>query len=211
MLSYPEWIAFFMLAIATTFSPGPAVLLAIRNGTEVGFKRALNAIAGNFCAMLTYALLATIGVAAVFSTFPMLAVWAQILGGGYLVLLGLKLLFKMKSVGAYTSGTKTKISGRAKLFFEAYVVGISNPKALLFYSALFPQFVKPGDLIFVQSASLALTFSFCSFIALCFYSWLAGRVITKFSPEGAWNLTNRCSGVLFIFLGGGLVFNSTMR
>jgi threonine/homoserine/homoserine lactone efflux protein len=211
MFSYTEWITFSMLAIAATLSPGPAVLLAIRNGTEVGFKRSLNAIAGNIFAMLTYALLATTGVAVAFSAFPTLALWAQILGGGYLVFLGLKLLSKKKTFSAYTSDMKTKSSGRAKLFFEAYIVGISNPKALLFYSALFPQFVKPGDLIFIQSATLALTFSFCSFIALCFYSWIASRVITQFSSEGALNLTNRCSGVLFIFLGGGLILNSALR
>lgn len=210
MFSYAEWITFSMLAIAATFSPGPAVLLAIRNGTEMGFKHSPNAIAGNICAILTYALLATIGVSVVFSAFPMFALWAQILGGGYLVFLGLKLLSK-KTLSACTSDIKTKTSGRAKLFFEAYVVGISNPKALLFYSALFPQFVKPGDLVFIQSASLALIFSFCSFIALCFYSWIASRVITKFSSEGALNLTNRCSGVLFIFLGGSLILNSALR
>lgn len=211
MFSYAEWVTFLTLAIAATLSPGPAVLLAVRNGARVGFKRSLNGIIGNVCAMLTYALLATAGVAVVFSSFPMFAFWAQVLGGGYLIFLGFKLLFSRREADAHALELASNATGRRRLFAEAYVVGLSNPKALLFYSALFPQFVKPGELILIQSLSLALTFAFCSFTALCFYSWLASRVSTRISSGRAWDLTNRCSGAIFMSLGGGLIFNSTLR
>lgn len=210
MFSYTEWVAFLTLAIAATLSPGPAVLLAIRNGSQVGFQRALSGTAGNVSAMLTYALLATVGVAIVFNSFPMFALWAQIPGGGYLVFLGIKLLFSRRPAKAKTL-EMTSQTTRTRLFIEAYLVGLSNPKALLFYSALFPQFVKSGELILVQSLSLALTFAFCSFIALCFYSWLASRVAVRLSSGRTWNVINRGSGVVFIGLGGGLILNSSMR
>lgn len=210
MFSYTEWVAFLTLAIAATLSPGPAVLLAIRNGSQVGFQRALSGIAGNVSAMLTYALLATVGVAIVFNAFPMFALWAQILGGGYLVFLGIKLLFSRGPAKAQT-WEMTRQTTRTRLFIEAYLVGLSNPKALLFYSALFPQFVKSDELILVQSFSLALTFAFCSFTALCSYSWLASRVATRLSSGRTWNVINRGSGAVFIGLGGGLILNSSMR
>lgn len=211
MLSYTEWMAFLTLAIAATLSPGPAVLLAIRNGSQVGFRRALSGIAGNVSAMLTYALLATAGVAIVFNSSLKFALWVQILGGGYLVFFGIKLLFSRGPVKTQT-WEMTSQTTRTRLFIEAYLVGLSNPKALLFYSALFPQFVKPGELILVQSLSLALTFAFCSFIALCLYSWLASRVAARLSSGGrTWNMINRGSGAVFIGLGGGLILNSSMR
>ncbi|PMR74626.1 LysE family translocator [Billgrantia endophytica] len=211
MFSYAEWVTFLTLAVAATLSPGPAVLLAVRNGAQIGFKRSLSGITGNVCAMLTYALLATIGVAVVFSAFPMFAFWAQVLGGGYLIFLGLKLLLSRREVNAQASDLAANATKRGRLFAEAYLVGLSNPKALLFYSALFPQFVKPGELILIQSTSLALTFAFCSFTALCIYSWLASRVATRLSSGRAWSFANQCSGIIFMGLGGGLIFNSTFR
>jgi len=199
------------LAAAATLSPGPAVLLAVRNGAQLGFRRSLFGIAGNVLAMLSYGLMATVGVAVVFGAFPFFALGAQVLGGAYLIYLGLKLILNKNEASVTGSTLSAGLPSSSSLFTEAYFVGLSNPKALLFYSALFPQFVKAGENIALQSSTLALTFAVCSFSALCLYSYLASRMASRFTSRRMWSLVNRVSGVVFAGLGGGLIVNSGLR
>ncbi|NUT79246.1 LysE family translocator [Pseudomonas sp. C1C7] len=208
MFSYSDWAAFLIFAIASTLSPGPAVMLAMRNGSQVGFNRSLIGVAGNVSAMLTFALLATVGVTAVFSLFPMYFLWAQVLGGAYLIFLGIKLFLSPKIVQNNNVGLANQAT-RSSLFLEAYVVGISNPKALLFYTALFPQFVRGDEYVLVQSFVLSLTFAICSFLSLSGYSWIASRLTIRFFNFWMW--ISRGSGAVFILFGTGVALSALLR
>ena len=65
-------LVFLSISVVATLSPGPAVILAIRNGALFGVRRAAVGTFGNFAALMTYALLASSGTAVIFSLFPKL-------------------------------------------------------------------------------------------------------------------------------------------
>lgn len=196
-----SWATFLMLALAATLSPGPAVMLAIRNGFQVGFRRSLVAIIGNVLAMLTYAFFATIGVVVLFKNFTLLIAIMQIIGGAYLVFLGFRFYTVFIGVDNIISKNCPDEYGSVKLFVEAYLVGLSNPKALLFYSSLFPQFINSNSSVVIQSSILALTFAACSFSALCMYSYISSRIFNRFGSHGLFIVLNKMSGVVFVIFG----------
>lgn len=207
-MSLHTWLAFLSVALLVTFSPGPAVVLALRNGAQYSFGSALIAITGNLSAMLFYALIASVGVVVLFEVFPMVVHWVQIFGGLYLVWIGVKLMrASWQRVRQKTSLVKSPQS-RLKLYLEALLVGLSNPKAILFYSALFPQFIARDGNVVGQSMLLAFTFAACSFTALSFYAWSARTLTSKFSHSNYKAAANGVTGAAFIGFGGALIWKS---
>lgn len=203
------WLAFLSVALIVTFSPGPAVVLALRNGAQHSFSSALIAITGNLSAMLFYALIASVGVVVLFEVFPTIVHRVQLFGGLYLVWIGIKLMrASWLRVRQKTPLVKAPQS-RLKLYFEALLVGLSNPKAILFYSALFPQFIAREGNVVGQSMLLAVTFAACSFTALSFYAWSARTLTSKFSNSNYKAAANGVTGTAFIGFGGALIWKST--
>ncbi len=132
-----DYLLFFTICVVATFSLGPAVLLAIKNSASYGVGRSITGILGNVAAMMTMASLSALGLGAVLAASESLFVVVKIVGSVYLVYLGIKTwLSTLPDTDNLDSSCKEKCNKH--LFIEAYLVGITNPKALVFYSALFP-------------------------------------------------------------------------
>ncbi|MZI94121.1 LysE family translocator [Vibrio sp. CAIM 722] len=203
MLDTHSLLGFLAIAIIATLSPAPAVLLAISNGANHGMKKALCGIAGNECAMIFYASLAGLGMSTLLqSTGAWMIHAVQVIGGLYLCFLGVKAL---KS-NVHTMTMEARNANSRSLFIQSTLVGLSNPKAILFFSALLPQFINPQANPMIQSFELTAIFASCSFIALTSYALLAHRLLVGQSKSW-FNLINRLSGVLFMVFGGGLIVN----
>lgn len=90
---------------------------------------------------------------------------------------------------------------RYKLLGEAYIVGVTNPKAVIFYMALFPQFIAFEHSFAKQFVLLTLTFAFLSFVALSMYA-IAANILMKEKVSKAFN---RATGGIFIGFGLSLI------
>jgi len=210
MVELSNWLGFLAIAIAATISPGPAMLLAIRNGANVGLRLALFGIIGNVSAMLCYAALASSGLAFIFAKAPTIVFAIQIIGGCYLAYIGFRLLTTKSNTNVVAEKRGT-IFSKSKLFKEAFLVGASNPKAIVFYSALFPQFIVPNHSVAGQAVILALTFGACSFLSLCFYAWLGSKAAGRLLASGrGLSRINIGAGSVFIFLGGALAVHGVL-
>ena len=87
-------------------------------------------------------------------------------------------------------------------FLQSFLVGASNPKAVLFFAAFFPQFLNPAEPIAPQSAILALTFMAFAFTVLTFCALSVSRLAPVLRTCSTVRLINRVSGGLFTFRGG---------
>lgn len=199
-----DYFLFFVICVAATFSPGPAVMLAIKNAASFGIHRALYGIAGNLAAMITMASLSAAGLGALIATSESAFMLIKTVGGIYLVYLGIKTWCTHSSF----MHNQTRILGtvkRRKLFFEAYLVGATNPKAIAFYSALFPQFIDVSHPVFGQFLLLTFIFAALSFSALFSYALLANRLKALLTRNKVKQVFNKLTGGVFIGFGVSLL------
>ncbi|RXJ68265.1 threonine transporter [Halarcobacter ebronensis] len=202
-----SYFIFLTLCIIATASPGPAVFLAIKNGAFYGFKKSLIGILGNISAMFTMASISAAGLGALLLSSSYLFFLIKILGGFYLIYLGIKAIRSNSLINRQKDVFQNKKG--SELFKEAYFVGVSNPKAIVFYTALFPQFLDLEKSIFAQFLVLSGTFLFFSFLFLSLYSILASNIKVYLLKQEVIKWFNRVLGSLFI--GFGVAITTSQR
>lgn len=172
------WISFALVSAVNIITPGPANLNTMRRALQLGGRRVVPTILGNALGLAVGGALCAAGVASVVMASGALWSLFQWVGGGYLALLGIKLLVKPEPLVA-NENTDQSV-GAGALFREAFLLATTNPKALLFYMALFPQVLNPAERLAPQAAILVLTYCGLSILSLSAYCALAHILRTRF-------------------------------
>ncbi len=201
-----DYLTYILLAITITAIPGPAVILTIRNSLEYGYKTTIVNIFGNFFAMIILALISAIGLGAIILSSQTLFYIIKFLGCIYLVYLGIK-AWQVPIVDEKNkSDLKKENKNHYTIFKEGFIIGISNPKAIAFFIALFPQFIDPARNFITQFLSLILTIEGISFIILFCYALIAFRLSHYLRSKKATLLFNKLTGGAFIGFGITLLY-----
>lgn len=151
-------IAFAIASFLIIIIPGPSVLFTIGRGISFGRKAALVNVAGNSVGMLTGSLAVAIGIGSFVQSSDIAYAVVGVLGGGYLIYLGYDAVKTRKDV-AQALVTKADPKPMGQLFKQGFVVGFLNPKSLVFFAAILPQFVDPSQgRVIMQMVFLALIF-----------------------------------------------------
>lgn len=200
-----HYFLFLSICVATVASPGPAVFLAIKNGLTHGFKRTVFAILGNLTALFIMMSVSVAGLGAIILASTTLFNLLKIVGGLYLIYLGFKLLHSKPMKIELGQSEANKVVPLLHLYQEAFLVSITNPKAIAFCTALFPQFIDQNKPIVGQFLVLAGTFGSCSFVFLCVYAALASKLRPQLAKEAVLHWFNRLTGVVFMGFGLGLL------
>lgn len=198
-----DYLTYLILAITITAIPGPAVILTIRNSLNYGYKVSIANIFGNFLAMIILATISAIGLGAIILASQTLFFIMKILGCIYLIYLGIKV---WSSPSKLSSEKEIHNKNISSIFKEGFFIGISNPKAIAFFTALFPQFIDPNKEYISQFATLILTIEGVSFIILFIYAFLAFKASALLQKEKNIKLFNKLSGGAFIGFGLALVY-----
>lgn len=179
-----EFLPYIIVAFGYIASPGPAVLLIISNSIRYGFKKSFLTIVGNSTGLALLALTFSLGVSELLNQFPILITIMRIVGATYLAYLGLKaigLITSKKSKMKNISESSIQISPWG-FFKQGFFLASMNPKPILFFAAIFPQFLLPEEPLPQQFFALSLIFIALSFCILCSYSLissLAQEALTK--------------------------------
>ncbi|MQR00827.1 LysE family translocator [Glaciimonas soli] len=198
-----NWLIFCGIALLTSFTPGPAVLLAISNSLAVGPRRAMIGSLGNAIGLFVVSAVAMAGMGAVLATSATAFMGLKIAGALYLIYLGIKQLRSKSSTLANVkvATTATSVHAAPRLFSHGLTVALTNPKAILFFTALFPQFLVHDAAIVGQFFVLTATFVACAFLSHTFYVLLARLLKKQFANPQRLRLFNYVSGGMFVVLG----------
>ncbi|MEZ8216334.1 MULTISPECIES: LysE family translocator [Vibrio] len=202
-----DYLLFFTICVAATFSPGPAVLLTVKNSAVYGVERAVSGILGNIAAMITMAGLSATGLGVLLLASESLFLFIKMVGGIYLLLLGIK-TWRSNKRTFKNYEPQASANNRKMLFREAYLVGVTNPKAIVFYSALFPQFIEVEHSIIPQFILLTLTFTSSSFLALLTYALVTKKLKFWLIKEKVRATFNKVTGGIFIGFGLSLILSN---
>ncbi len=195
-MTLEAYIAFCLAAIAIVIVPGPTVTIVIANSLKHGARAGLLNVAGTQAGLLVWMAIAIAGLA---SAITYMGVWFDVLriaGAAYLIWLGIKLI---RSKGQLTAAAAT--APRGGFFFQGFVVILSNPKVLLVFGALIPQFIsKDGDYL-NQLVLLGLSFMVIATVFDSLYAFAAGNAGSWLSQKRV-RFVEVSSGLCLI--GGGL-------
>ena len=196
-----SWLMYLVLVIIATSTPGPAVLYIVTNSTLHGWRKGIYAAFGNILGLFTLGLLAVTGLGTILKTSEFLFSLVKYAGAAYLIYLGLKLIFQKNGDTENTyQSIATSVSHR-KLFFQAYSIALSNPKAIAFLTALFPQFIDINRALVPQFSSLITVMMGFSFSFLMFYALLADKTKNWIVKSNRVKTLNRTSGSIFVGFG----------
>ncbi len=202
-MTWQIWSAFFLVETALCLTPGPAVLLVLSQALTRGTPRAVWSIGGILAANTLYFILSATGIGAILMASYDLFFAIKWLGAAYLVWLGVSAFLGTSKTLAVRAGAATPASG-ARLFLNGFILQMSNPKALVFFTALLPQFINPHAALAPQVAILALTSVVIEFFVQLFYALLAGRAAHLAAQPRFARLTDRVAGTLLIGAGIGM-------
>ena len=209
-----EYLIFLGVVLVATISPGPAVFLSLKNGARYPYIKALLGVWGNITALLLFATLSALGLGTILIASPRIFLALKIAGGLYLCYLGFKLWTSKPSKEVSLEPSENLMSdepipagvSNLAVYQEGLLVGITNPKTIVFFTALFPQFISFEQAFIQQFLILALTIAFFSFFFLAIYTALSSSVRKFLNQPQVMNVFNRLVGTVFIGYGVGLLF-----
>ena len=196
----------FLLYLATwslvALAPGPAVMCSMAQSTRYGFRPSLAGISGIQLGNLLFFVCIALGLGALLAAATTAFVILRVVGAIYLFYLGIRIILGTfrRTVSKNTQATVPLPTQRG-LFLQGLLVQVTNPKALLFVSALLPQFIDPHRPALPQLIILVLTTIVVDSIVLSSFAFLARRGLQSFraSRLSAW--LERAVGAALVFFG----------
>lgn len=195
------WWLFVVTVFFVSASPGPNMLHVMARSVELGLARSTLAMAGCFVAVLSLLTASALGLTALLVAIPGAFLVLRLLGAGYLIWLGYKAWTSDDAPVDIGEGEIAPSLSAGKVFRTAFMIGISNPKALLFAAAFLPQFIDAAKPEAPQFGIMVATFGVIE-ISWYFVYALGGRSIaTALTRPSLKKAFNRTTAAVFVAFG----------
>lgn len=197
-----NYLIYVGVAAATILLPGPAVMLTINNAIQRGFLMSMAGILGVSLAILVVATISATSLGIILTSSALAFTVVKILGAAYLIYLGIKMWC---SNGMVASHVVSKGQSFQRCLVEGFLVSVSNPKAVIFFMSVFPQFIDMSQAYRPQFLLLAVTFSVLVMLIHTMYALISTLAKTRLSSAVRTTVMNKASGGVFVAFGVGLV------
>lgn len=206
-MDFSVWFTYFVASIILCVSPGPGVFSSISSGLHHGFRLGVWNGIGMQVASLVIVIVVSVGLGSILLASETLFALVKWLGVAYLVYLGIV------TWRAPARGFEDKDNGvphRARdIFMRGFWVNITNPKGIIFFAAVLPQFIDVSRPQLPQYAILAATTFAVDVVVMSAYTALAARVLRVMSNPSHLRWINRVLGGAFV--GAGVALASFRR
>jgi homoserine/homoserine lactone efflux protein len=202
-IRWEAWTLFLVTETVLCLTPGPAVLLVLSQGLSRGALASIWSNLGILAGNGLYFVLSATGLGAIVATSHDLFTAVRWIGAAYLVWLGVTTFRGRSPAFSVTPDGDARGGSAGRMFLNGFVLQAANPKALVFFTALLPQFIDPSGDVALQIAILALTSVTVEFFVLAAYGALAGRATSLATRPRFATATNRIAGSLLVAAGVG--------
>jgi threonine/homoserine/homoserine lactone efflux protein len=147
MLPTDHLLAFLLTIYVLILVPGPSVLFVVSRGVALGRRAALATVLGNTGGLAFQGTLVCAGLGSVLAKSDAVFTTLKLIGAAYLVILGIRTIRHRGHLAGALTGLDMQPRGRAgsgRILREGFVVGATNPKGLLIFTAVLPQFIDPA-------------------------------------------------------------------
>ncbi|MGC9385836.1 MAG: LysE family translocator [Hydrogenovibrio sp.] len=195
---------FFITTFLLILVPGPSAMTAASQGASLQSKKAIFGVLGIASADLIFFALSAMGISALIVASSLMFAIIKWLGVAFLVYLGLTVLFS-KASSLQFRPQKTDCH-TAKLFSQGLVIQLANPKALVYFTALLPQFIDPSAPLFPQLLVIGLTFVVADTLVYGGYSYLGAHMAKRTIRSGSVRFINLAAGLALLYTGLKMAF-----
>ncbi|MHA7221782.1 LysE family translocator [Arthrobacter sp. RHLT1-20] len=204
MVPAANLLAFALVALLLIAVPGPSVLFVIGRTLALGRKGGLLSVLGNALGELVQIAAVALGVGVVLAQSIALFSVVKYAGAAYLVYLGIQAI-RHRGKGP-TAADPTRSASTFRILREGFIVGATNPKSIVFFVAVLPQFVDyAAGAISLQLATLGALFLLIALVSDSGWALVAGTARRWFaSSPGRVAALGTTGGVMMIGLGGTL-------
>ncbi|MEX0282853.1 MAG: LysE family translocator [Arenibacterium sp.] len=193
-MSFETWSLYVLTVLALMATPGPSQLLMLANSARHGAQRALATAAGDLTANLGQMLAAGLGLAALIAASGYALTIIKWAGVAYLIWLG---LHTIRNAGARASDSGSMSPSLTALWTQGFLTSAANPKAVVFFAALFPQFISPDLAFWPQFWLLAAIYIAMDGLFLSAYGFGGAALATRLRGQ-ARQWLDRVGGALMI-------------
>ncbi len=202
-------LSFILLYSMTVFIasiiPGPSMLLALTHGMQYGARKTMASALGNVTVTLLQASVSIAGLGAILVASETVFYLIKWVGAAYLIYIGLRIFSSSNNfVSQYDSEQPDKFNTLKKMYLQAAFVTAGNPKAIVFFSAIFPQFIDPNSAYLFQSFILLALCAVIAFGCFMIYAISGQKMIALFFKANVGKYLKRVVGGAFIGVGIGL-------
>ncbi|MBK1696150.1 LysE family translocator [Rhodovibrio salinarum] len=177
-MTFEIWTIYVATVFALMSTPGPSQLLMLSNSGAHGLRKSLLTAAGDLSANSLQMLAAGLGVAAILAMSAAALAVIKWIGVAYLIWLGIRMIRRAKLNAPRGDVPERSVSLR-NLWVQGFLTSAANPKAVVFFAALFPQFISADHAFWPQFLILSATYIIMDGIFLSSYgagaSWIAAR------------------------------------
>ncbi|WP_431776370.1 LysE family translocator [Streptomyces cucumeris] len=203
----PDRLALFAAAsFLLIIVPGPSVLFVIGRALAQGRRAALTTVAGNTVGAYVLVIAVALGVGTIVEQSVLVFTTLKLVGAAYLIYLGVKAVRRRKSMLTAFQSSDGDQQGTRRAFWEGFAVGVTNPKTIVFFAAVLPQFVERDEgNVAAQMLLLGLVFNLIALICDSVWGLVAGTTRDWFarSPRRL-SMVGGAGGLSMIGLGLGV-------
>src|SRR5437868_12956333 len=194
-MNWTLWWLFVPVDTVLCLTPGPAVLLVLATALRRGPRASVASTLGILSANSIYFALSATGLGALLLASYRIFFLIKWAGAAYLIYLGVKALLSKSGTFGNTEVAGGSSRSSSRLFMDGLLLQLSNPKAIVFFAALLPQFIDPAGRLALQVFVLGLTSVCIEFLVLLSYGLAAGRAMAVARQPRYARWTNRISGM----------------
>ncbi|MDQ4502494.1 LysE family transporter [Sinomonas sp. ASV322] len=200
-MPFSIWAALLGACLLISFTPGAGAINTMSNSLNAGFRRAIWGVLGQQAALVVHLAVVAAGLGVLVASSPVAFNVIRYLGAAYLMFLGVRQFLRRPDVtqeAAQALGNEPAFS----MFQRGLWVNLLNPKAIVFFLAFIPGFVRPELPLWSQYAVIGATIVGVDIVVMWFFFALAAKSFQRFTrDERGQRLLNRIFGTLFVGVG----------
>ncbi|QOD03282.1 LysE family transporter [Pseudarthrobacter sp. BIM B-2242] len=200
-MQFSLWLALAGAGALISFTPGAGAINTMNNSLTSGFRRSIWGILGQQAALVVHVVIVALGVGVLVASSPVAFNVIRYAGAAYLVYLGIR-QFLSKPELDKEQAAALRNEPAWSMFRRGLWVNLLNPKAIVFFLAFMPQFIRPEQPLLPQYVMLTATVVVIDILVMWFFFALAAKSFQRFTHNArGQKILNRIFGVLFVAVG----------
>ncbi len=198
------WAMYVVTVFLASIIPGPSMILALSHGMRFGAKKTMATALGNSAASFLQAVISIAGLGALLAASETAFMVVKYAGAAYLVWIGVGMILSGEFKINAQKDVDEEVVSFGKLFMQGFWVAAGNPKAIVFFSALFPQFISVQHAGIQHFAMLLGLLTLIAFGCMMIYATGGEKVTGIIKESFVGRYMNKVLGTSFVGLGLGL-------
>lgn len=196
-----QTLLLYALAIVTLLcSPGPVAILVANASIKGGFKAGFSSVVGTNLSSLVLIALSFVVIQGVLAVNPQALAWLTIIGSVYLLYYAIQIFMSKAALPTDAAATQKNSS----YFINGFLVGVSNPKDILFFIAFFPSFLKVTSYTPLSMVILVVVWVVFDYVIMLSYALFLSKISNTTAINGIYKL----SGAFLFFIGVLAIYKS---